>query len=134
MRYSLAIVLLLAACSHKGDLAEKLAGKHWFVQARNWETDRIATFTTDSLAPADWELILYGNGKMFYASTYPFNFTDANGVEHLKGERFADSLYNYQIKNNVLRVSKEDEIYYLRFEESDAGKYTITPATEADFK
>jgi hypothetical protein len=128
------ILCLVYCCSQKAELAEQLQSRHWYVQARNWEADRTAVFSTDSTQGHDWEAIFYPGGKMFYAATFPFNFYDSKGVKHLKGERFTDSTYSYKINGNILRVSKEKEVYYLKFQPQPGNRFTITPAEEEEFE
>lgn len=128
------IFILVYSCSSKNELGPELQSKHWFVQASNWESDHTAVFSTDSMLAHDWEAIFYPGGKMFYASTFPFNFHDSKGVKHLKGERFSDSTYTYKINGDILRVAKEKEVYYLKFVRQSNNRFTITPAGEEEFE
>ncbi|MBA3663541.1 MAG: hypothetical protein H0W61_04945 [Bacteroidetes bacterium] len=135
MRITFKIItfLILAGCSGS-DVKKHLVGPHWFVRAENWETERRAVFTTDSTHKHEWEAIFYPSGRMMYASSFPVNFHDAKGILHLKGERFTDSLYTYQFNNNVVKVTKGEEIYFLKFESKEGGTFDITPAIQADFE
>lgn len=129
---SLALSVLFS-CSQKQELANDLVNKHWFVQASQWEEQRRGTFTTDSISAYDWEAIFYKDGRMLYASTYPVNFTDDKGVKFLKGQRFVDTAYRYELKNNIVKVSKEDETYYLEFLPLENNTFIITPSDGEDF-
>ncbi|MGZ3919229.1 MAG: hypothetical protein ACXVC7_03005 [Bacteroidia bacterium] len=135
MRFILPYILtcILSGCSSHVELGTQLKDKHWFVQAAGWETEHTAIFSNDSTKKYEWEAKFYPNGKMFYAAFFPVNFRDANGFFHLKGERFTDTLYTYQVKDNILKVTKGDEIYYLKFVPKPGDEFIITPAVEKDF-
>jgi len=125
--------LIFAACSSHVELGTQLQGKHWFAQAEAWETERTAVLSVDSTKKYEWEAKFYPGGKMMYAAFIPVNFHDANGVFHLKGERFIDTLYTYDVKDNILKVTKGNEVYYLKFVPKEADEFVITPAVEKDF-
>ncbi|MBI2721651.1 MAG: hypothetical protein HYX39_05705 [Bacteroidetes bacterium] len=96
------------------------------MKAENWQEEKTAILTTDSTGGFDWEVEFYSSGKMFYASTYPINFRDSNGVLHPKGERFIDTLYSFHFKNNIIKVKKENEIYFLKIKPGKSNTFIIS--------
>lgn len=135
MRVGFCLTLLLfLKCSPKDDFSTSLQGHHWYVNAEHWTTEKSATLTADSTSHYDWEIEFFPNHRMLYASTFPHKFIDAKGITHLKGERFTDTLYSYEIKNNILKISKGEEIYFLAFQKKGDNAWLIQPSLEKDFE
>ncbi|MCW3078433.1 MAG: hypothetical protein JWO32_3042 [Bacteroidetes bacterium] len=128
------ILLLFLKCSVEEDISQNLKGRHWYVNAENWLTAKSATLTLDSTVRHDWEMELHSNHRMGYASAFPVEFKDSKGITHAKGERFTDTLYTYEIKNNIIKISKGEEIYYLSIQKNGGNTWLIEPSDSNQFE
>lgn len=135
MRFIIALSfsLSLFSCSDSKDLALKLQSKYWYVKGENWLRDKTATLTPDSIGGFEWEVAFRPNGKMLYASTYPIDFIDTKGIEHKKGERFIDTLYTYELKDDIIKVTQDNESYFLKVKTKNENEFEIFSAKEEDF-
>lgn len=124
---------LLSACSDSKELEKNLQSRHWYVKGENWLRDQTAVLSPDSTGGYEWEVELYANGKMLYASFYPIDFHDTKGVEHKKGERFVDTAYTYELKDDILKVTQDKESYFLKVKKKNEKEYDIYSAKEEDF-
>lgn len=128
------LLLLFFGCSNSYVDQKQLINHHWYVKAENWQEDKTGILTSDSSGGFDWEVEFYSSGKMFYASTYPVNFRDSKSILHLKGERFTDTLYTFEFKNNVIKVKKENEIHFLNIKPGRSYTFIISPGKGENFE
>jgi hypothetical protein len=135
MRLTTAILftLLFLACSDSKELEQKLKSHHWYVKGENWLRDQTAVLSPDSTGGYEWEVEFYPGGKMLYASFYPIDFYDTKGIEHKKGERFVDTAYTYELKEDILKVTQDKESYFLKIKRKNEKEYDIYSANEEDF-
>ncbi|MCE3227182.1 MAG: hypothetical protein K0S32_1733 [Bacteroidetes bacterium] len=137
MRFLFPIIasLLFAGCSEpSSDLSQQLLTKHWFVHGQFWEQEHKATLSNDSISKFEWSAVFYPGGKMKYSSFITQSYTDTSGVFHPSGERFTDHDYSYEIKNNILKVTKRNDSYYLLLVPKADSTFDIISMKESEFK
>lgn len=127
-------VFLFLSCSNFYVDQKQLINHHWYVKAENWQENKTGILTQDSSGGFDWEVEFYSSGKMLYASTYPVNFRDSKGVLHLKSERFIDTLYTFEFIENIIKVKKENEIYFLKIKPGKSNTFIISSGKGENFE
>ncbi|MCE3258505.1 MAG: hypothetical protein K0S12_146 [Bacteroidetes bacterium] len=98
-----------------------------------WERDHSATLSSDSSGKYEWSAIFHKGNRMSYSSFITESYIDTANVFHKKGEKFTDSTYSYSIKNNVLKVTKRNDSYFLRLIPKDTNVFEIVSVRESEF-